>query len=217
MRRVLAVDVGGQHVKFLLQGESERRRFDSGDALTAERMVARVLEEATGWDFDALSVGVPSPVVTGRVVVDPVNLGRGWAGFDFEQAFGKPTKVINDAAMQALGSYRGTGRMLFLGLDTGLGSAFIADGEIFPLELGHFPYRKKTWEDYVGEAGQKKLGNKKWEKVVHELVEELRRALQPDELVLGGGNSVKLKTLPEGARLGSNDNAFLGGFALWRD
>ncbi|HVS85986.1 MAG TPA: ROK family protein, partial [Gaiellaceae bacterium] len=135
MRRVLAVDVGGQHVKFLLEGESARRRFDSGDALTAERMVVRVLEEASGWEFGAVSVGVPAPVVGGRVAIEPVNLGGGWAGFDFGAAFGRPTKVINDAAMQALGSYGGSGRMLFLGLGTGLGSAFVADGSVEPMEL----------------------------------------------------------------------------------
>jgi len=216
-RRVLAVDVGGQHVKFLLEGESERRRFASSEALGAERMVRRVLEEAAGWEWDVVSIGIPAPIVGGRVAIEPVNLGEGWAGFDFEAAFGKPTKVINDAAMQALGSYRGDGRMLFLGLGTGLGSSFVSDGRVEPMELGHFPYRKKTWEDYVGEAGRLKLGRKRWEEVVHELVESLRAALAPDEIVLGGGNSAKLKRLPEGARLGENANAFLGGFALWRE
>jgi len=217
MRRVLAVDVGGQHVKFLLQGEPERRRFASSEALGAERMVRRVLAEAAGWEWDVVSIGVPAPVVGGRIAVEPVNLGEGWAGFDFEAAFGKPTKVINDAAMQALGSYRGDGRMLFLGLGTGLGSSFVSDGKVEPMELGHFPYRKKTWEDYVGEAGRLKLGRKRWEAIVHELVENLRVALAPDEIVLGGGNAEKLKELPEGARLGANANAFLGGFALWRE
>ena len=217
MRRVLAVDVGGQHVKFLLEGEREPRRFVSGHELTAERMVARVLEEAKGWAFDAVSVGIPSPVVGCCVAIDPVNLGKGWAGFDFEAAFGKPTRVINDAAMQALGSYRGSGRMIFLGLGTGLGCSFVSEAGVDPLELGHFPYRERTWEDYVGDAGLDELGRKGWEQVVHELVEELRRALVPDEIVIGGGNAVRIETLPEGARLGDNENAFLGGFALWRD
>jgi len=217
MTRVLAVDIGGQHVKFLLQGETERRRFASGEALGPERTVARVLAEAAGWEWDVVSIGVPAPVVGGRIAVEPVNLGEGWAGFDFAAAFGKPTKVINDAAMQALGSYRGSGRMLFLGLGTGLGASFVSDGKVEPMELGHFPFRKKTWEDYVGEAGRLRLGRKRWEKIVHDLVEQLRDALAPDDIVIGGGNVDKLKALPEGARLGDNANAFLGGFALWRD
>ena len=155
--RVLAVDVGGRHVKALVQGESERRRFKSDPPLTPERMVAQTLELVDGWEFDHVSVGVPAPVVDGRVVREPVNLGSGWQGFDFEAAFGRPTKVVNDAAMQALGSYEG-GRMLFLGLGTGLGSTMIVDGVTVPMELGHLPFRRATFEEYVGRAGRQRLG-----------------------------------------------------------
>jgi polyphosphate glucokinase len=214
-RPVLVVDVGGQHVKVIASGESERRRFDSGPELTARAMVDGVLGVVEGWTWEVVSVGVPAPVQEGRVVSDPVNLGRGWAGFDFEDAFGRPTKVVNDAAMQALGSYEG-GKMLFLGLGTGLGSAVVVEGVVEPMELGHLPFRKRTFEDYVGERGRERLGHKKWEKAVHETVEALRAALEPDEVVLGGGNADRLHELPPGTRLGGNENAFAGGFALWR-
>lgn len=213
-RPVLAVDVGGQHVKALASGERERRRFRSGPKLGPQEMVDDVLKLVEGWEWEVVSVGIPSPVHGGRVAVDPVNLGKGWAGFDYEAAFGKPTKVINDAAMQALGSYEG-GRMLFLGLGTGLGSAFVVDGVVEPMELGHLPYKKLTYEDYVGERGLKKLGRKKWEKVVQETVAALRAALEPDEIVLGGGNAALLRELPASTRLGANENAFRGGYALW--
>jgi polyphosphate glucokinase len=213
-RIVLAVDVGGSHVKTLTSTESERRRFRSGPSLTAEQMVAGVLEAVDGWAWDVVSVGIPTPVRGGKVVAEPVNLGEGWVAFDYEQAFGKPTKLVNDAAMQAVGSYEG-GRMLFLGFGTGLGSTLIADGVIEPLELGHLPFRKKTFEDYVGERGLEKLGKKKWRKAVFETVERLTAAMQPDDVVLGGGGIDELDELPPGCRRGANENAFVGGFRLW--
>jgi polyphosphate glucokinase len=211
---VLAVDVGGSHVKALTSKESERRRFKSGPALTAKQMVAGLLETVDGWSWGVASMGIPTPVRGGKVVADPVNLGDGWVGFDFESALGKPVKVVNDATMQAVGSYQG-GRMLFLGLGTGLGSTLIADGVIEPLELGHLPFRKKTFEDYVGERGLEKSGKKKWQAAVFETVERLTAAMEPDYVVLGGGGTDELDELPPGCRLGDNENAFLGGFRLW--
>jgi polyphosphate glucokinase len=211
---VLAVDVGGSHVKARTSNGSEMRRFKSGDALSAEQMAAGVLELTGDWAYDVVSVGIPAIVRNGRVVQEPVNLGTGWVGFDLEAAFGKPTKVINDAAMQALGSYEG-GRMLFLGLGTGLGSAMVIDGVIAPMELGHLPYKKKTYEDYIGQRGRKQLGSKRWEKAVHTIVEAFVNALEPDYVVLGGGNVDDLERLPEHARRGDNENAFAGGFRLW--
>jgi polyphosphate glucokinase len=210
------VDVGGQHVKARASGEDEKRRFESGSKLTAQEMVDGVLELVDGWRWEVVSVGIPTPVHGDRVAVDPINLGKGWTGFDFEAAFGKPTKVVNDAAMQALGSYEG-GRMLFLGLGTGLGSALVVDGVVEPMELGHLPFRKKTFEDYVGEDGRKRRGRKRWEKAVHETVEAFTDALGPEYIVLGGGNADKLSELPPLCRLGDNDNAFVGGFRLWQD
>jgi len=211
---VLAVDVGGSHVKALTSKESERRRFKSGPELTAKQMVAGVLKAVDGWSWDVASVGIPTPVRGGKVVAEPVNLGDGWVGFDFEAAFGKPTKVINDATMQAVGSYVG-GRMLFLGLGTGLGSTMITDGVIEPLELGHLPFRKKTFEDYVSEHALEKSGKKKWTEAVFETVQQLSAAMEPDYVVLGGGGAEELDELPPGCRLGDNENAFLGGFRLW--
>jgi predicted NBD/HSP70 family sugar kinase len=211
---VLVVDVGGSHVKVRASGEPERRRTDSGPAMTAAEMVTAVRELAQGWDWERVSVGIPSPVHNGRVVSEPANLGEGWVGFDYEGAFGRPTKVVNDAAMQALGSYEG-GTMLFLGLGTGLGSALVSDGLVQPLELGHLPYRKKTFEDYTGEAALEQRGKKRWRRDVADAIETLRAALEPDYVVLGGGNADKLKELPEHVRVGDNENAFLGGFRLW--
>jgi polyphosphate glucokinase len=211
---VLVVDVGGSHVKVLATGEREPRRADSGPRMTARQMVAAVQKLADGWTWDHVSVGVPAPVHGGRVVADPVNLGKGWAGFDYEAAFGIPTKVVNDAAMQALGSYEG-GRMLFLGLGTGLGSALVVDGLVQPMELGHLPFRKATFEDYVGEAALERRGKKRWRDDVATVVETLSAALEPEYVVLGGGNAKKLDGLPPDARLGSNENAFSGGFRLW--
>jgi polyphosphate glucokinase len=214
-RKVLAVDVGGSHVKLLFSGVGgEPRRFESGPELTAQTMVERVTALAGDWSYDAVSLGVPSVVHSGRVVADPVNLGPGWVGFDFEEAFGRPTKVVNDAAMQALGSYEG-GKMLFLGIGTGLGSALVVNGIVEPMELGHLPFRKATFEDYVGERGRKRLGKNKWQKAVAEAIERLTAALEPDYVVLGGGNAKKLDELPANVRLGANDNAFVGAFRLW--
>jgi polyphosphate glucokinase len=213
---VLAVDVGGSHVKLLLNGDGERRRFVSGKKFTAAQMVAGVLEHARELEYAVVSVGIPAPVVGGRVAHEPVNLGKGWAGFDYEGAFGKPTKVVNDAAMQALGSYAG-GRMLFLGLGTGLGSTMIVDGILEPMELGHLPFRKATFEDYVGARGRERLGEKRWRKAVLETIDALAAALEPEYVVLGGGNAKRLGELPPICRLGGNEDAFLGGFRLWVD
>jgi polyphosphate glucokinase len=212
---VLVIDVGGTHVKILATGEQVHREFASGPTLTARAMVSRVKRRARGWKYDAVSIGYPGPVLRNRPVAEPHNLGRGWMGFDFERAFGRPTKVVNDAAMQALGGYR-RGKMLFLGLGTGLGSTLIVDGIVEPMELGHLPYRKRTFEDYVGIRGLKRLGKKKWRRAVFDVVERLTAALEPDEVVLGGGNVKLLKTLPPGCREGDNDNAFKGGFRMWQ-
>ena len=212
--RVLAIDVGGTHVKVLLSGEDTPRRFDSGPKFTAEEMVAGVKKITPDWKYDAVSIGYPGPVVRNRPVLDPHNLGKGWVGFPFERAFGCPVKVINDAVMQALGSYK-KGRMLFLGLGTGLGTALVVDGHVEPMELGHLPYKKGTYEDYVGLRGLERRGKKKWRKEVENVVEKLSKALEPDEVVLGGGNVKKLKELPPHCRAGDNFNAFLGGFRLW--
>lgn len=211
---VLAVDVGGSHVKALASDQKERRRFRSGASLTPEEMVAGTLKAVDGWTWGVVSVGVPTPVRGGKVVAEPINLGDGWVGFDFEAAFGRPTKVVNDAVMQAVGSYQG-GRMLFLGLGTGLGSAFIVDGLIEPLELGHLPFRKKTFEDYVSERALERKGKKEWKQAVSAAVEQLTAAMEPDEVVLGGGAVEELDELPPGCRRGANENAFLGGFRLW--
>jgi len=212
---VLAVDVGGSHVKFRVNGTGgDRRRFVSGKRFTAAEMVAGVLEHAGDLEYRCVSVGIPAPVVGGRVAHEPVNLGKGWAGFDYEAAFGKPTKVVNDAAMQALGSYTG-GRMLFLGLGTGLGSTMIVDGVLEPMELGHLPFRKMTFEDYVGQRGRDRLGEKRWRKAVMETIAAFVAALEPDYVVLGGGNAKELGELPPICRLGANEDAFLGGFRLW--
>jgi polyphosphate glucokinase len=212
---VLAVDVGGSHVKALLEGQSERRRFASGPQLSAQEMADGVLAVVDGWSFDQVSVGVPTPVRGGMPIAEPVNLGEGWVGFDYDAAFGVPTKIVNDAVMQAIGSYEG-GRMLFLGLGTGLGSALIADGVVEPLELAHLPYRKKTFEEYVSEAALMRKGKKKWRKDVFDVVARLFAALQPDYVVIGGGGVVELDALPPNCRRGDNTNAFLGGFRLWQ-
>ena len=213
---VLVVDVGGTHVKILATGQEERRRFCSGPALTAEQMVRGVKELAGDWKYDAVTIGYPGPVLHGRPVAEPHNLAPGWVRFDYAAAFGCPVKVINDAAMQALGSYKG-GKMLFLGLGTGLGSAMILDGIAEPMELGHLPYKKGTYEDYVGVRGLDRLGKKRWRHYVADVVAALTAALQPDDVVLGGGNVKKLKELPPGCRAGDNANAFQGGFRLWEE
>ena len=211
---VLAVDVGGSHVKAMLSGERERRRFRSGADLTPQAMVEGVCGLADGWSFDRVSVGIPTPVRDDKAIAEPVNLGEGWVGFDFEAAFGAPTKVVNDAVMQAVGSYEG-GRMLFLGLGTGLGSALIVEGVVEPLELGHLPFREKTFEDYVSKKALKHHGKKKWQKAVFEVVEQLAAAIEPDYVVIGGGGADDLEELPPKARRGDNERAFVGGFRLW--
>ena len=214
--KILSIDIGGSHVKALLTGAKERRRFESGPDMTPKKMVAEVKTLCEGWSWDAVSIGYPGVVKDGKIAKDPANLGRGWVGFDFAKAFGCPAAVVNDAAMQALGSYDG-GRMLFLGLGTGLGTAMVAEGHLMPMELAHLPYRKgRTYEEYVGEAARKRMGSQKWEKHVFAVIELLRAALGPDEVVLGGGNARRLDKLPKGVRLGENANAFVGGFRLWK-
>ena len=212
--KVLAIDVGGSHVKLLASGEHESRKFASGPKLTPEQMVEGVRAHVDGWAWDVASIGVPTPVRGGKVIAEPVNLGRGWVGFDFEQALGKPVRLINDAAMQAIGSYEG-GRMLFLGLGTGLGSALVFDGIVEPLELGHLPYRKATFEEYVSEHALEKRGKSRWRKAVFDVVERLYAAMEPDYVVLGGGGAKLLDELPPNSRRGGNENAFVGAFRLW--
>ena len=211
---ILVIDVGGTHIKILASGEKEKREIDSGPSITARQMVASVKKLASGWKYDVVSVGYPGPVVHDRPMAEPHNLGKGWMGFDFAAAFKLPAKVVNDAAMQALGSYRG-GRMLFLGLGTGLGSTLIVDGVMQPMELAHLPYKKRTYEDYVGIRGLEEFGKKEWRKHVEDVVECLVAAFQPEDVVLGGGNAKKLKALPPLCRLGDNANAFKGGFRMW--
>ena len=213
---VLVIDIGGTNVKILATGQDKPRRFPSGPTLTAKEMVAGVKKLAQGWKYDAVSIGYPGLVIHGRPVSEPRNLGKGWVGFDYRAAFGKPVTIINDAAMQALGSYKG-GKMLFLGLGTGLGSTLIADGIVEPMELAHLPYRKGTYEDYVGLRGLEKRGKKKWRRQVEDVVARLSAALEPDDIVIGGGNAKRLKGLPPKSRFGDNANAFLGGFRLWED
>jgi polyphosphate glucokinase len=211
---VLVIDIGGNSVKILATGQTERRRFPSGPTLTPDKMISGVKELAQDWKYEVASIGYPGPVVHGRPVAEPFNLGPGWVGFDYQSALGCPVKTINDAAMQALGSYNG-GKMLFLGLGTGLGSAMVVDGIVQPMELAHLPYKKSTFEDYVGIRGLERLGKKKWRQHVANVVASLQAALQPEDIVLGGGNIKKLTELPPGCRAGDNENAFLGGFRLW--
>src|SRR5271156_3830229 len=215
-RRVLAIDVGGTHVKLRVSGQRETRNFESGATMTPRKMVASVRRLTRDLKYDVISMGYPGVVVHGKIITEPHNLGRGWVGFDFRKAFGRPIKLMNDAAMQAIGSYEG-GRMLFLGLGTGLGSALVVDGTVAPMELAHLPYKnRRTYEDYVGDSGRRRLGAKKWRRTVADVVEQLSKALEADNVVLGGGNAKKLKKLPKNARLGNNEFAFLGGFRVWR-
>lgn len=202
-------------MKVLATGHNAPREFDSGPELTPKRMALQVRKLAADWKYDVVSIGYPGPVVRNRPVSEPWNLGKGWVGFNFQAAFKRPVKVMNDAAMQALGSYK-RGKMLFLGLGTGLGSALIVEGIVVPMELGHLPYKKATFEDYVGIRGVEKYGKKKWRSYVADMVKRFVAAIEPDEVVLGGGNVKKLKELPAGCRAGSNDNAFRGGFRLWQ-
>jgi polyphosphate glucokinase len=212
----LVIDVGGTHIKVLATGHATRRQIPSSPTLTAAQMVKAVQALTDDWQYDRITIGYPGPVKDGRIVAEPTHLGGGWVRCDFERAFGCPVKLLNDAAMQALGSYRG-GSMLFLGLGTGLGTALIVDGVIAPLELAHLPYKKGTYEDYVGLRGLERCGKKKWRRHVFDVVERLRVGLQADDLVLGGGNVKLLDRLPEGARLGNNTNAFRGGYRLWAE
>jgi polyphosphate glucokinase len=214
--KILVVDVGGSHVKILATGQKQKREIVSGPRMTARQMVSGVRKLAQGWAYDVVSVGFPGPVLHDRPVAEPYNLGSGWLGFDFASAFGLPVRVINDAAMQALGSYRG-GKMLFLGLGTGLGSAMIVDGIVEPMELGHLPYKKGTFEDYVGNLGLERFGKKRWRKLVEDVVERLVAALEPQDVVIGGGNVIHMNKLPRGCRASSNAHAFIGGFHMWDD
>src|SRR2546427_1626001 len=214
--RVLVVDIGGTHVKVLATGQKAPRECPSGPAVTAEPMVAGVKTAAAEWKYDAVSTGYPGRVLPGRPVVEPRHLGPGWVGFDYRTAFGCPVKVVNDAAMQALGSYQG-GKMLFLGLGTGLGSTLIVEGIVEPMELGHLPYRDGTFEDYVGQRGLREHGLTQWRRDVEDVVSRLIAALEPEDVVLGGGNVHQLDELPPGCRAADNAKAFLGGVSLWED
>ncbi|HEU4390386.1 MAG TPA: ROK family protein [Blastocatellia bacterium] len=208
------IDIGGTNVKILCTGQTEPRKFRSGPETTPARMVAGVKDHSGGWVYDVVAIGYPGRVVRGKVISEPCNLASGWVGFDFEAAFGHPTRVINDAAMQALGSYKG-GTLLFLGFGTGLGSALVVESNVVPLELGHLSYKNSTFEDYVGKRGRKRLGKKKWERHVAFIISRLIEAVHPDDVVLGGGEAEKLRAVPAGCRRGSNANAFVGGFRLW--
>ncbi|MBV9079562.1 MAG: ROK family protein [Elusimicrobia bacterium] len=215
--KILVIDIGGNNVKVAATGHAQPIKIKSGPTLTPRAMVAAVRKATKAWSYDAVSIGYPGPVRHGKIWTEPHNLGRGWRGFDFEKAFHRPVKIANDAAMQALGSYEGK-RMLFLGLGTGLGSAMIIDGTLAPMELAHLPYKKgKTYEEYLGRAGMKRLGKKKWRRHVAEVVEQLTAALLADYVVLGGGNAKFLKTLPRGCRLGNNAKSFEGGYRLWAE
>ena len=214
-RRILVIDVGGTHVKVLATGQRTPRKMVSGPRMTPAKMVQEVKRMTKDWKYDVISMGYPGPVVLSRPLHEPHNLAHGWVGFNFSKALGHPVKIINDAAMQALGSYHG-GRMLFLGLGTGLGSAMVVDGIVEPMEIAHLPYKKgKTYEDYIGLHGLEHSGKKKWRRHVADIVEKMKAALEPDYVVIGGGNAKKLKELPKGAEPGDNANAFRGGFRLW--
>jgi len=213
---VLVVDIGGNNVKLLASGQREVRKLPSGRGLTPGRMVAAIRKATAGWSYRAVAIGFPGQVRAGRIATEPANLGRGWVRYDFRRAFGRRVRIINDAVMQALGSYR-RGRLLFLGLGTGLGAALVLDGLPQPLEIAHLPYRAgKTYEDFLGKRGLDRAGRKRWRRLVFEIVPRLREAFQVDEVVLGGGNSKLLRTLPAGCRRGDNKNALTGGFRLFR-
>ena len=215
--KILVVDIGGNNIKLLVTGQKAPRKVPSGPTLTARRMVSAVKKAVAGWKYDAVTIGFPGPVKDGRIAAEPVNLGGGWMRFDYRKAFGRPVQIVNDAAMQALGSYRGR-RELFLGLGTGLGSALVVEGHVQPLEMAHLPYRNgKTYEDFLGKRGLDRVGKKRWRQLVQEIVARLYHAFQVDEVVLGGGNVKQLKGLPPHSRLGANANAFTGGFRIWDD
>ena len=214
--KVLVIDVGGTNVKLLATGQKEPRKYPSGPTMTPRKMVRLVKKAVGDWKFECISLGYPGPIINGHPLREPHNLGRGWVGFNFQKAFGCPVKILNDAAMQAVGSYKGR-RMLFLGLGTGLGSAMIVEGILQPMELAHLTYKNgKTYEDYLGLRGLEGMGKKKWRRYVAKITKSLKIALDADYVVLGGGNCKKLKELPRGAQLGSNGNAFLGGFRMWQ-
>jgi polyphosphate glucokinase len=216
-RKILVLDVGGTNIKMQATGQKRPIKIPSGPAMTARTMVAKVKKATKNWKYDCVSIGYPAPVTAGHPIREPVNLGAGWVGFDYKQAFGRPVRMLNDAAMRALGSYRGK-RMLFLGLGTGLGSAMIVDGVLEPMELAHLAYKHgKTYEDYLGNKGLRRLGKKKWRKEVFRVTKRLINALDADYVVLGGGNVKKLKKLPPHARMGRNENAILGGFRMWEE
>ncbi|PYJ09092.1 MAG: ROK family protein [Verrucomicrobia bacterium] len=210
---MLVIDIGGTHVKLMIS-RREKRKFDSGPRLSPRQLIPRVKETAEGWDYDSVSIGFPAPVKNGRIAGDPKHLGKGWVGFNFTRSLGKPTRVLNDAAMQALGSYRG-GRMLFLGLGTGLGSALVWQRNLLPLELGDLPYEGGIIEEVLGKPGLELLGKKIWQREVHFCVEQLRRSLIADYVMLGGGNAKLLSELPPDSELGHNRNAYLGGVRMW--
>lgn len=213
--KILVIDVGGTHVKVLATGQTNEIKIDSGPKMTARAMAKKVLAAVQDWTFDHVTIGYPGVVVHDKPVTEPHNLAEGWVGFDYRKAFGKPVRILNDAAMQALGAYEGK-RMLFLGLGTGLGSALIVDGVIEPMELAHLPYRSsRTYEDYVGEAGLERMGKKRWRKHVAKVIDLLKTAVEADYVVLGGGNARLLTDLPERVRLGNNADAFTGGFRVW--
>jgi len=212
--KVLVIDVGGTNVKILASGHKKPRKFPSGPDLTPDEMVAGVKKLAADWEYEAVSIGVPGPVLLGQLVLDPRNLGPGWVGFDFSAAFGVPVKLVNDAAMQALGSYQG-GKMLFFGLGTGLGTALVINGVAESREIAHLPYKNRTYEDCVGIHGLRRLGKKRWRQNVEEIINDFVSRIHADDVVLGGGNVKKLKKLPRGCRAGHNANAFVGGFRLW--
>lgn len=214
--KILVIDVGGTHVKILCTGQTTPRRFESGPKMTAQQMIQGVLSLSKGWAYDAVSIGYPGAVLRGRPVAEPYELGGGWVGCDFSAGLGAPVRLVNDAAMQAVGSYEG-GEMLFLGLGTGLGSTMIVDGFVEPMEIGHLPFKNKTYEDYLGKRGLKRLGGKRWQKAVDKITQLLIKALEPDYVIFGGGNAKRLKNLPDKCRLGENSNAFTGGFRLWNN
>lgn len=213
--KILVLDIGGTNLKIYATGHLEATKIPSGKTFTPKKCVTAVQEATAGWAYSGISIGYPGPVLHGKPVHDPANLGPGWVDFDFTKAFGCQVKIINDAAMQALGSYRG-GRMLFLGLGTGLGSAFIVDGVVEPMELAHLPYKHgKSFEEHVGAAALERMGKKKWNKAVHDVVAQLKNALQADYVVLGGGNAKRLAALPPGTFSGDNTHAREGGFRMW--
>ncbi len=211
---VLVIDIGGSNIKLLATNQPERIKIPSGRDFTPEELVPMVINAAKDWNYDVISIGFPGVVKQGKIAANPVNMGVGWMGFDFETAFGCPVKIINDAAMQALGSYEG-GKLLFMGFGTGLGTAMIFDDLILPLEGGHMPFKQGTFESHVGNSALKKMGKKRWKELVYLSIAHFRRCFQPDQIVLGGGNSKLLEDIPDDCVLGSNKNAFTGGFRLW--